>query len=144
MDRQSNLWSRSLEKADRAWNETGHKQQEQLTVGLTKALEETLAHHTQRLVQLEEKLLGRNQTLVQGMTQLAQALSKQAESLSRLQEGEGQLLRLQETLNQNLTALAGSGTFEEAVQSLTAAIHLLTTRVVPGPTLPRLAQKPAA
>jgi hypothetical protein len=144
VERQASLWSRSLEKADRAWNETGHKQQEQLTTGLNEALENTLSRHTQRLVQLEEKLLGRNQALVQGMTQVAEALSKQSAALAKLQEGEAQLLRLQETLNQNLDALAGSGTFEEAVQSLTAAIHLLTTRVAPGPALPRLAPKPAA
>jgi len=144
VERQASVWSRSLEKADRAWNETGHKQQQQLSVGLAEALENTLNRHTQRLVQLEEKLLGRNQGLVQGMAQVAQALGKQSETLMKLQEGEAQLLRLQETLNQNLAALASSGTFEEAVQSLTAAIHLLTTRVVPGSQGARAVQRPAA
>jgi biopolymer transport protein ExbB/TolQ len=38
VERQASLWSRSLEKADRVWNETGHKQQEKLTTGLTQAL----------------------------------------------------------------------------------------------------------
>ena len=71
VDRQASLWSRSLEKADRAWNETGQQQQQQLTTGLAQALESTLTRHTQRLVQLEEKLLGRNQALVQGMAQVA-------------------------------------------------------------------------
>ena len=132
VDRQATLWSRSLEKADRAWNETGHVHQQQLTTSLTQALESTLTRHTQRLTELEEKLLGRGQALVQGMAQVAQALSKQSETLVRLQEGEAQLVRLQETLHQNLAALAGAGTFEEAVQSLTAAIHLLTTRVSSG------------
>ncbi len=141
VERQASLWSRSLEKADRAWNETGSKQQQQLTSGLYEALESTLSRHTERLVQVEEKLIGRNQGLMQGMGQVAQALNQQAESLLRLQEGEARLIGLQETLNQNLAALASTGTFEEAVQSLTAAIHLLTTRVVPGP---RPAQKPAA
>jgi biopolymer transport protein ExbB/TolQ len=141
VERQASLWTRSLEKADRSWNETGHKQQEKLTAGLNEALESTLSRHTQRLAQLEEKLLVRNQGLVQTMAQVAQALGKQSETLTRLQEGEAQLVRLQETLNQNLSALAGSGTFEEAVQSLTAAIHLLTTRVAPAQTT---RQKPAA
>ena len=54
----------------------------------------------------------------------------QAQVLGRLQEGEKQLIRLQEALNQNLTALAGAGSFEQAVQSLTAAVHLLTARAV--------------
>jgi biopolymer transport protein ExbB/TolQ len=144
VERQASLWSRSLEKADLVWSETGQKQQRQLTTGLHEALETTLKRHAERLAQLEEKLLGRGQTLVQGMTQVAQALSKQSETLAKLQDGEAQLVRLQETLNQNLAAVASSGTFEEAVQSLTAAIHLLTTRVVPSVQAPRPVQKPAA
>ena len=144
VNRQASLWSRSLEKADRAWNETGHQQQQQLTTGLTQALESTLARHTQRLADLEEKLLGRGQVLVEGMAQVAQALTKQSETLAQLQAGEAQLVRLQDTLHQNLAALAGAGTFEEAVQSLTAAIHLLTTRVVPGAPPARPGQKAAA
>ena len=37
-------------------------------------------------------------------------------------------MRLQETLARNLDSLAGAGSFEEAVHSLTAAVHLLTAR----------------
>jgi len=51
--------------------------------------------------------------------------------LTRVQEGEKQLIRLQEVLSQNLAALAGAGAFEQAVNSLTAAIHLLTARAGP-------------
>jgi biopolymer transport protein ExbB/TolQ len=144
VERQASLWSRSLEKADLVWNETGNKQQQQLTSGLEQALEKTVTRHAERLTQLEEKLLGRNQALVEGMSQVARALGKQSETLTKLQEGEAQLARLQESLNQNLAAVASSGTFEEAVQSLTAAIHLLTSRAGPGGQLPRPAQKPAA
>ena len=74
---------------------------------------------------------------------VAESLSRQADALIRLQEGETQLARLQESLNQNLAALTGSGAFEEAVQSLTAAIHLLTMRAAPQ-TPAKLAQRPAA
>lgn len=144
VERQASLWSRSLERADRAWSESGNKQQEVMTTGIARALEDTLKRHTQRLVQMEENLVGRNHALVQGMTQVAQALSKQSDSLGKLQEAEVQLARLQETLNQNLAAITATGTFEEAVQSLTAAIHLLTTRAAPGAGQPRLVQKPAA
>src|SRR5205807_1968447 len=50
------------------------------------------------------------------------------DALARLQDDGKQLHGLQETLNQNLAALAGAGTFEEALHSLTAAVHLLTAR----------------
>src|SRR5439155_5507950 len=103
----------------------------------------TLTRHTQRLVELEEKLLDRGQALVEGMARVALALGKQSETLHKLQEGEAQLMRLQETLNQNLNTLAGSGAFEEAVQSLTAAIHLLTSRAGPAAGM-RMGQKAVA
>jgi len=62
------------------------------------------------------------------LAQVTERLSAQAETLARIQEGESQLIRLQESLQQNLATLAGTGSFEQAVQSLTAAIHLLTAR----------------
>ena len=62
------------------------------------------------------------------LVQVAQAVAAQVEVLAELQDNEKHLQRLQETLNQNLTALAGVGTFEEALHSLTAAIHLMTAR----------------
>ena len=48
--------------------------------------------------------------------------------MAKLQDGEGQLNRLQEALNNNLSALAGAGNFEQALHSLTAAIHMITAR----------------
>ena len=45
-----------------------------------------------------------------------------------MQEGEWGLAHLQGLLQQNLAALAGAGSFEQAVHTLTAAIHLLTAR----------------
>ena len=76
---------------------------------------------------------------------MTERLTLQAQMLVQLQSGEAQLVRLQETLQQNLASLAGTGAFEQAVQSLTAAIHLLTARVgaTPAPAAPRL-QRPAA
>ncbi|MBI3412363.1 MAG: MotA/TolQ/ExbB proton channel family protein [Planctomycetes bacterium] len=140
---QAGVWAKSLEKADRAWTGAGQQQADKMTAALTDALEKTLSRHNQRMVQLEEKLLARNQALVDGIAMVAETLSRQADALARLQEGESQLARLQESLNQNLAALSGSGAFEEAVQSLTAAIHLLTMRAAPQ-VAPKLAQRPAA
>jgi len=67
--------------------------------------------------------------------------------LGRLTEGEKHLTQLQAALNQNLAALAGAGAFEQAVHSLTAAIHLLTARVTPGAAAtagPRPGARPGA
>jgi hypothetical protein len=100
---------------------------------------------------LEQKAVDRSAALFEGLTALAsvirdtgrehqtalagvlQTLKDQAQVLAKLHEGEGELVRLQEAMQQNLQTLAGAGTFEEAVQSLTAAIHLLTARTSPAP-----------
>ncbi|HEV3238575.1 MAG TPA: hypothetical protein VGZ25_16430, partial [Gemmataceae bacterium] len=62
------------------------------------------------------------------MGRIAAATAAHAEVISRLQDSEHHLLQLQETLNRNLNVLAGAGSFEQAVHSLTAAVHLLTAR----------------
>src|SRR5262249_21504513 len=86
--------------------------------------------------------LGREQQ--QGSAQVTQALAAQLDALARLQDGEKQLLHAQELLNQNLAALHGTGSFEEALHSLTAAVHLLTARAAPGSSSVRLAPRPGA
>jgi hypothetical protein len=132
VEKQATLWSRSLERVDKQWSEAAQRQQERLATAMTQALESTLTRHNRLLADTEAKLAGRSQSLTDGLARIADSLKQHTETLAKLQAGEAQLLRLQETLQQNLNALASTGTFEEAVQSLTAAIHLLTSRVGPG------------
>jgi biopolymer transport protein ExbB/TolQ len=146
VERQSAIWAKSMEKVDRTLLEGGARQQERLSTALEAALERTLANHHQRLADLEKQAVQQSKTLFDSITALAtvvrdagrqqqEALTKmtekvsvQADTFAKLQMGEAHLVRLQEKLQQNLAALAGSGAFEQAVQSLTAAIHLLTAR----------------
>jgi len=122
VERQALLWSRSLDKADQHWSEAAHRQQERLGAAIAGALETTLSRHQRQMVELDEKFLQRTRAVMESLGQIAA-------TFARLQQGEAQVIHLQETMQQNLNALASSGTFEEAVQSLTAAIHLMTTRV---------------
>jgi biopolymer transport protein ExbB/TolQ len=150
VQRQAELWSQTLAEAQQRWAAAGQLQQEAVTAALEQALERTLESHALRLAALEEQttrhgaaLLDRLAALAgavqQGardqqaaLAELARGVAAQTEALARL-DGEGaHLLRLQETLAQNLTLLAGAGAFDQAVSSLTAAIHLLTARVAPG------------
>jgi hypothetical protein len=62
------------------------------------------------------------------LARVGEGVGAQAAVLARLQEGERALVQLQTAMHQNLQALAGSGSFDQAVHSLTAAIHLLTAR----------------
>jgi MotA/TolQ/ExbB proton channel family protein len=144
--KQAQVWSRTVETMERRWAEAQQRQAEQLTAALENALERTLATHAQRLATLEKQVLSGCAEMLEGMTGLAGALrdsgreqqrtlvelfervTAQTEALAGLQEGEAHLARLQQTLGQNLSALTAGGAFEEAVHSLTAAIHLLTAR----------------
>ncbi len=109
-------------------------------------MEKTLETHARRLAALEKHMLEQGGGIVgelaalansvqtnsreqqAAMTKVTQTFAAQVEALARLQEGDRHLRRMQETLNQNLATLAGAGAFEEAIHSLTAAIHLLTAR----------------
>jgi MotA/TolQ/ExbB proton channel family len=146
VERQAAIWSEALAAADQRRLEAEARQQERLSAALELALEETLDSHARRLSALEAQLVEPHRVLVEKMTalaatigdsgreqlaglaQVAQSVAAQVSGLAALQESEQQLHRLQQTLNQNLAALAGAGSFEEALHSLTAAIHLLTAR----------------
>ena len=138
--------------------------QQRLTAALESALERTLESHSRRLAALEKRSLEHGGKLLEQLAGLAKVLqdtdrehqgalarvadgvTAQAAALARLQEGEKQLIRLQELLQQNLSALAGAGAFEEAVHNLTAAIHLLTARTAGAPSgnPGRLSTRPGA
>jgi len=144
--RQAKLWSHTMEPAERRRAESEQRQQALVTEALEKALTKTLASHSERLMEQEKQVAERSSAVVGKLTdlaatvgstgkeqqaalaQVAQGIAAQTEVLAQLQDNEKHLHRLQETLNQNLAALAGVGTFEEALHSLTAAIHLMTAR----------------
>ncbi len=155
VQRQVALWGQSLEESRRQWQQTGQQQQQQITEALGQALDRTLAAHARRLVEQEQRshqsaalVLDRLQqltaTLTGGIQQqqaalgdLVQKVAGQTEMLARLAEGGSQLAQVQHLLQQNLDVLASAGSFDQAVSSLTAAIHLLTARTG-GPSLPPL------
>lgn len=153
VEQQAQIWAASVEKIEQRISSSG--QQEQWIAALQQALEATLVRFGQRMVETEKKLLERHQALLASVAKLAadmkdtgvehqaalarltDAIQLSIEMVTKVQMSEAHLLRLQEALNQNLALLANSATFEQAVESLTAAIHLLTTRVKP--EQPRLA-----
>jgi hypothetical protein len=152
VEKQVNLWAAAMEKTE----SLGARQQERLASAIGQALEFALTRYGKRLAELEEALLGRNKALLDSVAQLAAALHKtgqdhqmtlarltdslgaQIEALTRVQSGEAELQRVQELLAQNLSLLAGANTFEQAVQSLTAAVHMLTARASAAASAPPL------
>jgi biopolymer transport protein ExbB/TolQ len=161
VQRQAAVWTKTFEEARRHWTGEGERQKERIASAIETALERTLASHAQRLAALEKQATGQSTALAQRLTELAttvreagkeqgaalakvaQSQAAQTQALAGLQDGEKHLLRLHEALNQNLAALNEAGAFEQAVHSLTAAIHLLTTRAATPPTTSsRLGNRP--
>jgi biopolymer transport protein ExbB/TolQ len=143
---QTAMWAEALKEVERRRADVEKAQMERMTAALEQALQRTLQAHSQRLAALERESLTQCTAFLERMTSVAEAVEEtghsqrlalvqvadriveQSEALGRLQDGETHLLRLHDALNQNLAAVTSSGTFEQALHSLTAAVHLLTAR----------------
>ncbi len=75
----------------------------------------------------QEQLAETNATSVAHLAEL----QLQREALVQIVGDERQLAKLQERLNENLETVRTAEAFEETLHSLSAAVHLLTTRVKP-------------
>ncbi|HLJ94207.1 MAG TPA: MotA/TolQ/ExbB proton channel family protein [Gemmataceae bacterium] len=151
MQRQTALWAQAQKEIDQRRQEAEQRLQERLTAALESALERTLETHSRRVAALDQQVAEHTAGMTDrlaglaaavretgrehqtGVAQIGKELARLLEGLTRLQDDDHQLRRLQETLNQNLAALAGAGTFEQALHSLTAAVHLLTARAGTAP-----------
>ena len=162
---QASIWAEALAAAQQQWATAGQKHEQQLAAALEKALDKTLATHEARLAAMEEHFDKRSGALLgqlagfadavhnmsrehqQSLARVVHAVAAQTDALARLQNDGKQLVQLQDLLHHNLAALHGLGDFEQAVQSLTAAIHLLTakaTTATAGASPNRLGTKPGA
>lgn len=146
---QAAAFGKVLAELDQRRREAEQQAHDRLGAALETALDKTLDTHSKRLAAIEKSSTGQSGALLEKLSAVAAAvresnheqqeafakvargLTAQTEALTQLQAGERQLVRLQESLQQNLNALAASGTFEQAVHSLTAAIHLLTMHQTP-------------
>src|SRR5208283_5001554 len=114
---QAEIWAKTIAAAEQRRLEAEQGLQQRLAGSLQEALENTLETHTRRLAAVEKQAGGQAAVLIERLgvlTKVAQGLAGQTEALTHLQEGERQLLRLQDVLHKNLASLAGAGTFEHA------------------------------
>lgn len=91
------------------------------------------ADRQERLVQQSERLLGGMQTALvdaaNNTVEQQQQLIRQGDILLKVVDAAGQIKRLEEVLNQNLSTLGRTHNFEETLLSLSAAIQLLSARM---------------
>ncbi len=124
--RQAEVWAKAFEQAEKSRQAAGQQQQQQMVTALETALEKTLDTHARRLAALEKQAADQGAGLVEklaacanavrdaareqqaALAPLAKALAEQTEALARIQEGDKQIVQLQQALNQNLAALVGA------------------------------------
>jgi hypothetical protein len=123
VQRQAEVWAKTFDEMQQGRAAVELKMQQQITTGIETALEKTLETHARRLAAFEqhaneqsltalEKLAGFTtavrqvgQEQLKIMMSLSEGLAAQTEALTRLQEGERQLLEHQSQMNQNLAAV---------------------------------------
>ncbi|NIL96286.1 MAG: hypothetical protein GTO62_03875 [Planctomycetales bacterium] len=139
VQRQAELWQQSLEQAHQRWSTMAGRSQQQLEGALQGALQNSLDAHATRLEKAEvdaEQRVGRYwQEMLSMLDKSTQALGAQYDELRRQGEvmhkavdATGRIIQLEDALNQNLSALRQTHHFDETINSLAAAIHLLNAR----------------
>ena len=145
---QAAIWRQSIDAAQQQWSQQTDTAGKQLETALAGALRQSLGTHAQHLAETEEAAAERNRQYAErvqnGLAENGKLVQQQQTELIthgrvllRVVEATGQVISLQQTLNDNLKALAGAKNFEDTVMSLSAAIHLLNTRLgqLPGTTV---------
>jgi biopolymer transport protein ExbB/TolQ len=143
VERQAEIWSRTLDDMRGRYETAERQQMERLTATLSTAMEKTLTAYQTRLQAMERQMhddLARQTAeankIKSALASTAAALEKQSRAVAeqtavllQMHQSGTHLLQVQESLQSNLQAVANVGSFQEAVHSLAAAIHLLTARV---------------
>lgn len=138
--KQSALWQESFQKTQQWWQDAMATTGKTMQTSLAGAMQSAVEHHATTLAKIEERSseqLGRRweqwQTTLSESARALQAqqheLARQGDQLAGALRGVADVVKMEEALNANLNALAGSRNFEETVMSLAAAIHLLNARL---------------
>ncbi len=139
-EHQSDIWKQAMRASNSRYAKMASECAGQLKTSLSESLKENLHHHAQALVESEQELMERHRKELDGMydsvnenvtalKELQNGMVRQTEVLGKVFDATGQITMLEDRLNQNLASLAGAKHFEETVNSLAAAIHLLNNRL---------------
>jgi biopolymer transport protein ExbB/TolQ len=143
VERQTELWQQTFTNAQQQWTQVIEGAGKRVDVALRDTLRDSLGDFAERMARVEEESAERVQ---QRWQQLQSALSehallmqaqqrelaRQGEIMTSVVQATGDVITLEKSLNDNLQTLAGAKNFEETVMSLSAAIHLMSARLVSG------------
>jgi len=145
VERQADIWQQAMDQAAEKWHGMATTTEKQLETALSRALQSSAQRHREQLESAEAQsreerraIAGQLQSAANaGLTQ-QQEINKQAELMLSVAHATEQILKLENALNHNLSALNHSRDFDKTIHSLTAAISLLNSRISPSnpPTVP--------
>jgi hypothetical protein len=144
VQRQTEVWQASMDAAATRWARIAQTAGSQVQESVTQGLAEGLRQHAEQLTAAEEAATADNRQRwekihegladnVAALASLQGGMTRQAEVLGRAVEASGDVVRLQDALNHNLSTLAGSKHIEQSVLGLAAAIHMLNARLTESP-----------
>jgi len=140
VQKQAQLWQGTIEATHESWARLTADSGEQLQKTLAAALDVSLEKHANAVAASSQAIAAQTMQRTQGLEKAIavsanntavqqQEMARQTAVLSRAVEAAADVVKLEKALNGNLAALAGSKNFEKTVMSLSAAIHLLTSRL---------------
>ena len=145
--KQVDLWATSFEKITAQAESSGTDSQNRMRNALEEALTKTLFSHQQQMEKYELNSLDLGKKFTeqvgklasslhdssmqqqQSLQKIVESLTKQTNSLVELQQGEKHLIQIQKLMQENLNQINSTGDFQEAVHCLTAAVHLITSKL---------------
>jgi hypothetical protein len=141
--RQAEIWRASIDAANGRFGELSVAAGSQIEAALTAALANGLKTHAETLVATEQQHVEQNARqwsgVQQALVQVAEAatsqqseLTRQTDVLLKVVDAMGQVTQLEDALNRNLAALAGTRSFDDTLVTLGAAVQLLSARLSTG------------
>ncbi len=138
LEKQLQIWAAAFQRVQVESEKRLHTHAQTWEQSLAKVhsqFEQSDAQREQKLLRLlSEVQQQRSEQKTEGegmLTQLAglqNNFAKLVEALTALNRGEGELVKLQQILAQNLQSVREAGQLDQALHGLSAAIHLLTAR----------------
>lgn len=142
VERQADIWHDTIGQAQIGWNSATQAAGTTLEATMGQTLHDAMRQHSAELAQHEQTANRRAerhwQALHEALSQNAHVigaqqaeLARQGDILLKTMEGIGEISKLQDALNNNLSSLAVAGKMDETIMSLSAAINLLNARLSP-------------
>ena len=144
IQKQADIWDHAISASHSRYAKMASESATQMKSTLAQAMKENIETHAQALAKAEMELMQSSKSQVQ---EVAKTIHESVAALSEFQTGmvhqsellrdvinaTGDITRLESQLNKNLSSLAEARYFEETLNSLAAAIHLLSSKQVSQP-----------